>query len=184
MANATKRALVRTSTFLLLLAHALGEVSHRFDDNVLDTFDILRFFDRGVAIYDVDGDGDLDCVTAVRTEFIEEPLGATYVLLFKGLGGNQPRNITIHATPGPTPETDRFKIDDDYDFVQEGQFYYTNYKNCVVMEHPYEGVRECLLWTMTKTFHDIPDDCMTVYKNTCKDAMKPYDKESCSEIFH
>ncbi|KAL1469405.1 hypothetical protein MTO96_041065, partial [Rhipicephalus appendiculatus] len=92
------------------------------------------------------------------------------------------RNVTVRVTPGSTPDTDHFTLDDDYDFVQEGHFYYTNYKNCAVMEHPYGGVRECLLWTMTETFHDIPEDCMAEYKNTCKDATKPYDEESCSEL--
>lgn len=182
MANVTKRALVTKVTFLLVLAHACGEASYRSDDKILDTFDVMRALPHAVAIYDVDDDGDLDCVTAVRTEFSEEPQRATYVLLFKGVGGNQPRNVTFHITHGSTPDTNRFTLDDDYDFVQEARFYYTNYQNCAIMEHPFAGLQECILWTTIDSFHDIPENCMLEYKNTCKDAAKPYDEESCSEF--
>ncbi|KAL1478603.1 hypothetical protein MTO96_034963 [Rhipicephalus appendiculatus] len=182
MANVTNRALARTVTFLLVLAHVHGEVSHRSDDSVLDTFDVLRALPRAVAIYDIDGDGDRDCVTAVRTEFSEEPQKATYVLQFKGLGGTQPRNVTFHITPGSTPDTNQFTLDDDYDFVQVARFYYTNYKNCAVMDHPFENVHECILWTTSESFHDIPEDCMIEYEKTCKDAAKPYDEDSCAKF--
>ncbi|KAL1439532.1 hypothetical protein MTO96_038703 [Rhipicephalus appendiculatus] len=140
MASITKRAFARNFTFLLILVHVRGEGEHHSDTSVVDAFKIFRTLPRGTAIFDVDGDGDLDCVTAVRTEFSEDPLETTFVLQFKGLGGNRPQNISFHIKPGRTPDATRFTVGDDYDFVQDAHFYYTNYKNCAVMEQPFRDV--------------------------------------------
>ncbi|KAH6937727.1 hypothetical protein HPB50_003716 [Hyalomma asiaticum] len=103
--------------------------------------EVLRTFPYVIAIYDVDRDGDLDCVAAVRTEFIEEPLETTYVLFFEGLGKHQPFNLTYDIRPGPTPDKTHFTVGDDYDLVQEAHFDYTDYQNCVIMDYPFRGVQ-------------------------------------------
>ncbi|KAL3245338.1 hypothetical protein MRX96_047001 [Rhipicephalus microplus] len=182
MANVTKRAIGTLLALFLVLAEVLGEGKDPSDSSVVDAFKIFRTFLHGTTIFDMDGDGDLDCVTAVRTEFNEDPLETTYVLLFKGLGGREPRNISFHIKPGRTPDRTQFTVDDDYDFVQHARFQYTNYENCAVMEQPFRGVRECVLWTTQDTFHEMPEDCMLEYRKSCKNAAKPYDEKSCAEF--
>ncbi|KAL1439533.1 hypothetical protein MTO96_001298 [Rhipicephalus appendiculatus] len=182
MANVTKRAFAISAATFLVLALVGSQASHQSDNNVVDAFKIFRTIPRATAIYDIDGDGELDCVTAVRTELSEDPLETTYVLLFKGIGGNEPRNISFHIKPGRTSDATSFTIDDDSDFVQDAHFHYTNYQNCAVMEQPFRGVHECVLWTTSDTFAEVPEDCMLEYKNSCKDATKAYDEDSCAEL--
>nr|XP_037285426.1 uncharacterized protein LOC119178339 isoform X2 [Rhipicephalus microplus] len=153
MANVTKRAFGTLSALILVLAEVLGEGKDPSGSSVVDAFKIFRTFPHGTTIFDIDGDGDLDCVTAVRTEFNEDPLETTYVLLFKGLGGREPRNISFHIKPGRTPDRTQFTVDD-----------------------------ECVLWTTQDTFHEMPEDCMLEYGKSCKDAVKPYDEEICAEF--
>uniref|UniRef100_A0A034WYY5 Lipocalin 15 n=1 Tax=Rhipicephalus microplus TaxID=6941 RepID=A0A034WYY5_RHIMP len=182
MANVTKREFGTLLALFLVLAEVFGEGKDPSDTSVVDAFKIFRTLPHGTTIFDMDGDGDLDCVTAVRTEFSEDPLETTYVLLFKGLGGKEPRNVSFHIKPGRTPDRTQFTVDDDYDFVQHARFHYTNYQNCAAMEQPFRGVRECVLWTTQDTFREMPEDCMLEYRKSCKDAVKPYDEESCAEF--
>uniref|UniRef100_A0A131Z7L3 Lipocalin n=1 Tax=Rhipicephalus appendiculatus TaxID=34631 RepID=A0A131Z7L3_RHIAP len=178
----TKRAFARTAACLLVLGYAHCEGKHQLDNSVIDAFKVFQNIPYATTIYDIDGDGDLDCVTAVRTEFSENPQETTYALLLKGPTGNQTRNMMYHIKPGPTPDTTHFTVDDDNDLVLEAQLYYTDYRNCVVMGYPFEGIPECLLWTTKNHSADVPQYCMLEYKKFCKDAGMPFDEESCAQF--
>lgn len=180
MVEITKAAFATMAALVLALPHVRGEAKHQLDHGVPDAFKAFRVFQYVTAISDTDLDGDLDCVSAVRTDFSEEPLQATYVLLLKGLGVHQPRNLTYHVKPGPTPDVTLFTVDDDYDNVQESHFHYTDYKNCAILDFPFEGRPECLMWTTKDTLGDVPEECIRQYKDACGDAVKPYDEESCA----
>lgn len=180
MTGIAKAAFAVISLLALGLTNVRGETNHKQERDVVDAFEIFRTIPYAVAVYDVDNDGDLDCLTTVRTDFSEEPLSATYVFLLRGLGGHESRNITYHIKPGPTPDRVPYTMDDDNDFVQEGHFIYTDYKSCTVMEFLFEGKQECLLWTTKDSLHNVPEHCMDEYNDICSDAVKIYDEESCA----
>ncbi|XP_075538238.1 uncharacterized protein LOC142572777 [Dermacentor variabilis] len=180
MAANTKAAFSVIYMLALALTNVRAEGKHQLERGIVDAFQLFRTFPYAVAVYDVDNDGDLDCLTTVRTNFMEEPLSATYVFILKGLGGNESRNITYHIKPGPTPDMVFYTVDDDYDFVQVGHFIYSDYKSCAVVGFPFGGRQECILWTTKDVLNDVPEHCMDQYKDICGDAVNLYDEESCA----
>ncbi|XP_054932095.1 uncharacterized protein [Dermacentor andersoni] len=179
MVEIFRAILVTMAASVLALPSARSEAKHQLVHGVTDAFKTLRAFPYVMSIYDADADGDLNCVYAVRTDFSDEPLQATYVLLVNGIGGRQPRNITYHIKPGPSPDVTLFTIDDDYDNVHECHFDYTDYKNCVILEFLFVGGQDCLLWITKEALADIPEECMRQYVDTCDQVPKSYDEETC-----
>ncbi|XP_077513053.1 uncharacterized protein LOC144124291 [Amblyomma americanum] len=96
---------------ILLLSPPLVSCEAKHD--IANAFKIFENFPSAVALYDIDQDGDLDCMTAERTEFSNNPRQATYILSLKGLNGHQARNITYRIRPGPTPDATLFTINED-----------------------------------------------------------------------
>ncbi|KAH6937728.1 hypothetical protein HPB50_003717 [Hyalomma asiaticum] len=57
-----------------------------------DTADIAKVFAgfrSGLALFDIDSDGDLDCVTTVREDYDESVPSATYVWFLKAVNGHE-----------------------------------------------------------------------------------------------
>ncbi|XP_077512303.1 uncharacterized protein LOC144123328 [Amblyomma americanum] len=59
---------------------------------------------------------------------------------------------------------------------------YTDYKDCVVMEFPFEDHQECLMWVTSEVKDKVPHYCTDQYQDNCEDGVKAYDKESCGEL--
>uniref|UniRef100_A0A023GAD3 Putative lipocalin-5 1 n=1 Tax=Amblyomma triste TaxID=251400 RepID=A0A023GAD3_AMBTT len=165
------------------LLPALQLVSSQYDQDmnpeVPNAFRALEKFPDGVALYDIDKDGDLDCLTAERKEFSLEPPSATYVLSLRNVNGDIVRNITHHIKPGPTPDTTLYTEEGDDDDVHKCRFIYTDYKHCIVMEFPFWNGEECLMWISSEAGGGVPQSCTDKYRESCDNAVMAYDEESC-----
>ncbi|KAH8009666.1 hypothetical protein HPB51_018963 [Rhipicephalus microplus] len=103
---------------------------------------IFEQHEYGIAMLDVDQDGDLDCLTARRTEFDKDAPSATYVWQLKGLNGKEKREITFHFKPGPTPDQAIFTLDDTDGTEHLLKTLYTDYHACALLQLPYAGREE------------------------------------------
>ncbi|XP_075538243.1 uncharacterized protein LOC142572779 [Dermacentor variabilis] len=147
--------------------------------------DIMKVFEKhpyGVAILDTDNDGDLDCLTAVRTKFDKDGPSADYVWLLKGLNGHVKTNITVHFEKGDAPDKAFVTIDDDDGPQQEARAIYADFQTCAVMEIPYNGNPQCMLWTTDEVKDNVPDKCTEQFRKNCDVEVVAYDKESCSQV--
>ncbi|XP_065282495.1 uncharacterized protein [Dermacentor albipictus] len=145
-------------------------------------YKVFENFENIVAIFDIDKDGDLDCLTAVRTDYNRGARSTKYVWILKGLHGHQSRNVTYLVLAGPERGEFMFKnLDDDGPF-QKGSYDYSDYKNCIVMRIPYNSGEECVLWVTEEVKNNIPQNCMDYYEDSCDNAKLAYDKESCEGV--
>ncbi|XP_065282267.1 uncharacterized protein [Dermacentor albipictus] len=141
-------------------------------------FTVFEKFRFALAIFDEDQDGDLDCVSTVRTQFDKSIPSATYVWMFKG---NNPRNVTFHIKPGPTFDTSTYTMDDDYEHEYNAYFYYSDYENCVIFGMPHLDRDECMLWVTKRVKDEVPQICTDKYIENCDMQVMAYDKDSCGE---
>ncbi|XP_065301913.2 uncharacterized protein [Dermacentor albipictus] len=51
------------------------------------------------------------------------------------------RTVSFYVFEGNSPDTVRFTLDSDEAPTTEAKFYYTDYKNCVILDIPYKGGR-------------------------------------------
>ncbi|KAH7961747.1 hypothetical protein HPB52_011863 [Rhipicephalus sanguineus] len=68
---------------------AQGEAKHRLQHDVTDAFKMFEIFPVAIAIFDTDKDGDLDCLTTVRSNYDEKDHKVTYTWLLAGLNGHE-----------------------------------------------------------------------------------------------
>ncbi|KAL1476125.1 hypothetical protein MTO96_036747, partial [Rhipicephalus appendiculatus] len=155
---------------------------HKLQHEVADAVKVLDNFASGVAIFDIDKDGDLDCLTGVRTDYDKKTSTVTYVWLLKGVNGHEAKNISFQVRPGPTPSQFLFRDIYSEESFGIGTYDYTDNKNCVVMEMPYHDSQECLLWVTWKVVDAIPQHCLDHYEDNCDDGKLAYDKDSCGDI--
>ncbi|KAL1439524.1 hypothetical protein MTO96_001289 [Rhipicephalus appendiculatus] len=113
--------------------------------DVPDTFKVFADHDHGIAMFDIDQDGDLDCLTATRTEFDKDIPSATYVWQLGGLNGKELNQITFHFKAGPTPDQAIFTQSGTDGSEQILKTVYTDYKACALFDFPYGGRQECML---------------------------------------
>ncbi|XP_054931999.1 uncharacterized protein [Dermacentor andersoni] len=149
-----------------------------------DVPDIMKIFEThpyGVAIFDIDNDGDLDCLTAIRTKYDNDGPSADYVWLLKGLKGHVKKNITYHFKKGDAPDKAFVTVDDDPQ-NQEARAFYADFQTCAVLDIPYNGKPECTLWTTDEVKDNVPSQCTEQYKKNCEVEVVVYDKESCSQV--
>ncbi|XP_077515171.1 uncharacterized protein LOC144125558 [Amblyomma americanum] len=165
---------------IVLLSPPLTSCEAKHD--TVDAFKIFENFPSAVALYDIDQDGDLDCMTAERTELSNNPRHATYILSLKGLNGHQARNITFHITPGPTPDIKLFTVNEDYDHELQGRFIYTDYVNCAIDEFPIDNRQECILWVNTEVKDNVPQSCLDQFQENCENGVLAYDEDSCGQL--
>ncbi|XP_077512309.1 uncharacterized protein LOC144123331 [Amblyomma americanum] len=171
------------SACFLLLAFSSASCKEKRHDTV-DAFKSLENFEYAVALYDIDNDGDLDCLNAVRTEFEREPKSATYVLSLKGPNGQNVRNYTYFLRPGHTPDRNVVVIDNDFDHPLNDRYVYSDYENCIIMKFPLEDREACVLWVSSAVKDDVPQTCVDQFQENCSEGTPTYDKDSCGELVH
>ncbi|XP_077514037.1 uncharacterized protein LOC144124947 [Amblyomma americanum] len=175
--------LVVVSVCALALSVTLSPAQGRHKETH-DLPDALKLFETvlsGTAIFDQDLDGDLDCVTGVRTEFDKEAQTATYVWLLKGQNGQPGTNITFHLKPGPTPDKADFLSDDSDGPWQTMEYLYSDYKTCLVLDFPFKEGDQCMLWVWNQVKDDVPQWCTDNFKDICGYEVLAYDKDSCGD---
>ncbi|XP_049517582.1 uncharacterized protein LOC119441791 [Dermacentor silvarum] len=136
----------------------------------------------GVAILDTDSDGDLDCLTAIRTKFDKDGPTADYVWVLKGLKGHVKKNITFHFQEGDAPDKAFFTVDDADGQKVETRAIYADYQTCAVLEMPYNGYPQCILWATDEVKDNVPSKCTEQFRNNCDVEFTAYDKELCSQV--
>ncbi|KAL1473016.1 hypothetical protein MTO96_038994, partial [Rhipicephalus appendiculatus] len=92
------------------------------------------------------------------------------------------RNITVHFKKGETPDKALVAIDDDADWKQESRLIYADNKNCAVLEIPYNGNTQCMLWTSEDAKDNVPSKCTEEFRKNCAKEVISYDKESCNQV--
>nr|XP_037285192.1 uncharacterized protein LOC119178133 [Rhipicephalus microplus] len=161
---------------------AQGEAKHRLQHNVTDAFKMFRNFPVAVAMFDTDNDGDLDCLTTVRSNFDEEGHKATYTWLLPGVNGHERRNVTFDLREGPSPDKTVFTPEDGDGSEQIANFIYSDNEHCTVLEIPYKNVQECILWMNPKDLKAVPQHCLDYYEDNCDMQNPAYDEESCGPL--
>ncbi|XP_075535409.1 uncharacterized protein LOC142570998 [Dermacentor variabilis] len=169
-------------TFWFTSPPVFGDSNTETQDDVSDIMKVFETHPYGVAIFDIDNDGDLDCLTAVRTKFDNDGPTADYVWLLKGLNGHVKKNITYHFEKGDAPDKAFVTVDDDDRQNQEARAIYADYQTCAVLDIPYNGKPECTLWTTDEVKDNVPSQCTEQYKKNCEVEVVVYDKESCSQV--
>ncbi|KAL1442794.1 hypothetical protein MTO96_030626, partial [Rhipicephalus appendiculatus] len=157
-----------------------GKGKHQLKHEVTDAKAVFDNFASAVAVFDVDKDGDLDCLSTVRLDYDKNASTATYFWILKNMNGHESHNISFLVGPGPAPNQFLVKDKDSDEPVQIGTYDYSDYKNCIIMEMPYHGSDECVLWVSENVIDDIPQHCLDHYEDNCEDAKLAYDKGSCT----
>nr|XP_054932314.1 uncharacterized protein LOC129387413 [Dermacentor andersoni] len=127
-------------------------------------------------------DGDLDCLTAVRTKFHKDGPTPDYVWVLKGLKGHVKKNITFHFKKGDAPDKAFVTVDDDEGQNQKARAIYADYQTCAVLEIPYNGNPQCILWTTDEVEDNVPSKCTEQFRKNCDVEVAAYDKEPCSQV--
>ncbi|KAL1439528.1 hypothetical protein MTO96_001293 [Rhipicephalus appendiculatus] len=157
---------------------AQGEAKPRLQHDVTDAFKAMAAFPYAVALADTDEDGDLDCMAAVRRKYSKDPPRVVFDSFIKSPNGDI-RSITYHIKPGPTIDSVEFTVNDDYDHVFEAHFFFSDYKDCLIMELPIDNKPMCVMWTLETFAGNIPAICTEQLLANCEDAVLSYDEDTC-----
>ncbi|XP_077544643.1 uncharacterized protein LOC144157745 [Haemaphysalis longicornis] len=168
--------------FLCLTASSSeGKEEHRLAHEVVNPTKVYENFPAVEVIFDQDQDGDLDCALNKRIDYDVTTNTATYVWYLRGGNSGESRNITFHMKPGPTPDTAIFTTDDDETTENVARFIYTDYKNCVVGEIPFNGNLECMLWVPAEVKNRVPQKCIDMFEDNCDEKISAYSVDLCNE---
>nr|XP_037280917.1 uncharacterized protein LOC119174196 isoform X2 [Rhipicephalus microplus] len=137
---------------LLVISARENEASEIQRREVPDAFKIYVHLDDVLAVSDINADGVLECVEAVRTEYQTQPKVATYLFLLKGHHGTEKKNVSVHIIPGTTP--DKITI------------YFDN---------------RCLLLVSKDKADNIPKSCITNFADLCGVSVNLYSEDLCPE---
>ncbi|KAL1458845.1 hypothetical protein MTO96_027656 [Rhipicephalus appendiculatus] len=161
---------------------AQGQAKHRLQHNVTDAFKMFEIFPVSIAVFDVDKDGDLECLTTVRSNYDKEGHTVTYTWLLAGLNGHVKQNITFNLREGASPDKPVYTPEDGDGNDKVANFIYTDYKTCTVLEIPYKNEQECILWLTREALNDVPQNCVDHFEDNCDMKNPAYDEESCSSV--
>ncbi|KAL1458847.1 hypothetical protein MTO96_027658 [Rhipicephalus appendiculatus] len=161
---------------------AQGEAKRRLQHDVTDAFKMFEIFPVAIAMFDTDKDGDLDCLTTVRSNYDEEGHTVTYTWLLAGLNGHEKQNITFKLTEGPSPDKPVYIPVDGDGSEKIANFIYTDYKTCTVLEIPYKEEQECILWVNQEALKDVPENCVDYFYDNCNTENAAYDEETCAPV--
>ncbi|XP_049517679.1 uncharacterized protein LOC119441915 isoform X6 [Dermacentor silvarum] len=174
--------LVIFSALLLEVPLASGEAKHQLKHDVTDAFKMFEALPYGIAAFDVDNDGDLDCAMVVRQDLDENTKTATYMMVLPSVNGRKAENHTYYAKEGLTPDKPFFTMDDGADGEQTVNFIYTNYRNCVVAAFPFKMRQSCGLWVTKDAIHNLPQECLDQFEDNCDMAVAVFDDETCKGV--
>ncbi|XP_037285194.1 uncharacterized protein LOC119178134 [Rhipicephalus microplus] len=176
--------IVILSALMLDVPKASGKAKHQLEHDTPDAFKTFEAFPHAVEAFDVDGDGDLDCLFTVRQYLDEDRKIATYSWQLAPVNGRPAKNHTYHWREGSTPDKPVFTVDDGADGEQTAQVIYTNYKNCAVAIIPYKNKESCGLWVDKDTLHSIPQECMDQFEDNCDMTIPVFDDETCKDVLN
>ncbi|XP_077486800.1 uncharacterized protein LOC144098143 [Amblyomma americanum] len=162
----------------IFFASASGKAAHRLARNVTDTFELFAQFPYVVLEYTSGDDPEFQCLTNKRVQLNMNAKTATYVWMFKGHHGTKKKNVVIHLSAGDTPDKVIFTLNDDFKQSWVAHFVYTDYKDCVIVEIPYDG-DQCQLWVSKRVKDNVPQHCLNHLEDICDVSVKEYSKESC-----
>ncbi|XP_075538244.1 uncharacterized protein LOC142572780 isoform X1 [Dermacentor variabilis] len=157
-----------------------GNAKNQLQPEFPDVGKVFEGFRAGLALFDIDNDGDLDCVTATQQDYNASVPSVTYVWHLQPLNGHEARNIYFYVRPGDGPGQILFKDKNVDGPLQEGTMLYSDYKDCIVLDLPYGGYQECMLWISWEANNNVPQRCTDEYEDKCEDAKQAFDEETCS----
>uniref|UniRef100_G3MQU6 Lipocalin/cytosolic fatty-acid binding domain-containing protein n=1 Tax=Amblyomma maculatum TaxID=34609 RepID=G3MQU6_AMBMU len=163
---------------VLLFAPASAKAAHRLARNTTDTFELFAHFPYVVLEYTSGEDPEFQCLTNKRVQLDMKAKTATYVWMFKGHHGTNRQNVALHLSAGDTPDKAVFTLNDDSKSTWVAHFAYTDYKDCVIVEIPYDG-NQCQLWVSNRVKDDVPQHCVDQLHDICDVSIKEYSKEAC-----
>ncbi|KAK8786600.1 hypothetical protein V5799_023625 [Amblyomma americanum] len=143
---------------------------------------VFEAFPVGIAVFDEDLDGDLDCLSSVRTDFDKESQKASYTWFLMGKNGHSRKNMTLHLRPGATPDKAVFTVDDSDGPWETAEFVYSDYQDCNIVDLPYEGTEQCIMWVSDEVKDDVPQECKDQFEYLCEIEVMAYDKDSCNAV--
>ncbi|XP_050043702.2 uncharacterized protein [Dermacentor andersoni] len=162
---------------------ALSNPKRQLEHDMPDVKKVFEGFRAGLALSDIDNDGDLDCVTATQQDYNASVPSVTYVWHLQAVNGHEARNIYFYVCAGDAPGQILFKDKNVDGPLQEGTVFYSDYKDCIVLDLPYGNSQECMLWISWEAKNNVPQRCTAEYEDTCDDAKLTFDDETCSPFF-
>ncbi|XP_037562330.1 uncharacterized protein LOC119441786 [Dermacentor silvarum] len=160
-----------------------GEVKNLLQHEFPDVGKVFEGFRAGLALFDVDNDGDLDCLTTTEVDYDASVPSAVYIWFLQGVNGHEGRNITYYVRPGDGPGQLLLKDQNVDGPLQTATIFYSDYKDCVVVDLPYENSQECMLWISWEVKNNVPQRCIDEYDGSCENAKQTFDDETCSPFF-
>ncbi|XP_049517682.1 uncharacterized protein LOC125943185 [Dermacentor silvarum] len=174
--------LVILSALFLEVPLASGKAKHQLKHDVTDSFKMFEAFPYTIAAFDVDNDGDLDCAMMVRLDLDQDRKTTSYMMLLPSVNGHPAENHTYYAKEGLTPDMLFFTKDDGADGEQTVNFIYTNYKNCIVVDFPFNMRQSCGLWVTKDALISLPQECFDQFEDNCDTAVAVFDEETCNGV--
>uniref|UniRef100_A0A131YR96 Lipocalin n=1 Tax=Rhipicephalus appendiculatus TaxID=34631 RepID=A0A131YR96_RHIAP len=173
---------VSACALVIALSSARAQGGDPPSQGVPDTFKVFADHEHAIAMLDVDQDGDLDCLTATRTEFNKDIPSATYVWQLGGLNGKEKNQVTFHFKAGPTPDQAIFTQDGTDGSEHIVKTVYTDYETCALFQFPYGGRQECMLWVTDEAKNNVPQKCVDQFRQHCDVEVVAYDENTCSQV--
>uniref|UniRef100_A0A023G999 Putative lipocalin-5 1 n=1 Tax=Amblyomma triste TaxID=251400 RepID=A0A023G999_AMBTT len=162
----------------LLVAPTSGKAPHILPRNVTDAFELFAHFPYVVLVYSSGDDPEFQCLTNKRTSLDMDARTSTYVWMFKGHGGTKRRNVVLSLSAGDAPDKVVLKLSDKPGQTWMAHFIYTDYKDCVIVDIPYDG-QNCQLWVSKRVKNDVPQYCLDQLHDICDVSVEEYSQELC-----
>ncbi|KAK8779742.1 hypothetical protein V5799_018917 [Amblyomma americanum] len=98
--------------------------------------------------------------------------------MFKGHGGSQKKNVALNLSAGDSPDKVVFTLSDKPGQTWVAHFVYTDYKDCAIVDIPYDG-QNCQLWVSKRVVNNVPQHCLDQLHDICDVSVEEYSKELC-----
>ncbi|KAL1468437.1 hypothetical protein MTO96_041480 [Rhipicephalus appendiculatus] len=121
----------------------VGKADHkRCSRHATDAFEIFARIPYVALEYTSSNDPEFQCLTNKQVQLNRKEKTATYLWMFKGLGGSEKKNVTLHLKGTDSPDKVIFTLDNDKDNFFIAHFVYSDYQTCVIVKLPYDGERK------------------------------------------
>ncbi|XP_077512305.1 uncharacterized protein LOC144123330 isoform X1 [Amblyomma americanum] len=92
------------------------------------------------------------------------------------------KNMTLHLRQGATPDKPVCTVNASSGPWEICEFIYSDYKNCTIVDLPYEGTEQCIMFVPQEVKDDVSQECKEQFEHFCEMEVMAYDKESCSAV--